>query len=199
MKNVDVDAACKYIVAQMAAGLAQNLYYHGLHHTVNDVVPAVERLAAEEGIDGEDLLLLRTAAYYHDVGYMYQYNLNEPIAVQVAREALPEFGYRPNQIDRIAEIIMATQLPQQPTDLLQQIMCDGDLDTLGREDFFVASHNLRLELAQYGQPTTIRQWYERQLEFLYSHRYFTASAQSLRAAAKLRNIREIENLIITGC
>jgi hypothetical protein len=90
---------------------------------------------------------------------------------------------------------MATQLPQKPGSLLEQIMCDADLDSLGRDDFFITSHCLRLELAAYGQPTNVFEWYEKQLSFLQAHTYFTEVARSARDAGKRRNIQEIKKLL----
>ncbi len=184
--------------------LPKNLYYHGIHHTRDDVLPAAIRLGHWEGISKDDMTTLATAALYHDTGYMLQYPKNEPIGVQIAQQSLPKFGYNDKQIQRISEIIMATQLKnvdgkfiQVPdeSDLLQKIICDADLDSLGRKDFFVISHNLKRELEEYGMPNTLRQWYEKQLVFLQSHSYFTESAQMLRNEVKMQNMEEIRELL----
>jgi hypothetical protein len=54
---------------------------------------------------------------------------------------------------------------------------------------------LRLELAAYGQPTNVYEWYEKQLVFLESHTYFTEVARAVRDAGKKRNIEEIMKLL----
>jgi hypothetical protein len=90
---------------------------------------------------------------------------------------------------------MVTQVPQEPTGLLQQIICDADMDSLGRKDFFVASHRLRLEYAAYEKPVTLIEWYPRQLAFLERHTYFTPSAAQLRDPGKRNNIEEIKRLL----
>jgi uncharacterized protein len=191
----DFERAKAYIVERLTNGLAPDLYYHGPHHTLEEVVPAVEQLAIMEEVEGDDLLLLRTAAYYHDCGFLEQYANNEPIAVEIARKVLPDYGYSRRQIRIIRGIILATQVPQRPRNHLEEIMCDADLDTLGRLDFFLLSHRLRLELAAYGNPTTLRQWHEDQLRFLESHTYFTKSACALRDPGKRRNIAELRELL----
>jgi uncharacterized protein len=195
MKLIDFVGARDYIVERLARSLPADLYYHGVHHTVNDVLPAVRNYARLAGIDGDELLLLETAACYHDCGYLKQYQANEPIAVEMAAEALPGFGYSPAQIEIIGRIIMATRLPQKPETLLEQIICDADLDSLGRDDFFISSHRLRLERAAYGQPTNILEWYKMQLTFLKSHAYFTEVARDMRDAGKKKNIEEIKRLL----
>jgi uncharacterized protein len=195
MTSIDFTGARDYIVNKLSGLLPPDLYYHGINHTVQDVTPAVKRHATLAGVNGEELLLLETAAFYHDCGYLKQYYFNEPIAVDIAADALPGFGYSSEQIGRIGRIIMATQLPQKPENFLEEIMCDADLDSLGRDDFFITSHCLRLELAAYGQPTNVYEWYEKQLSFLLSHTYFTDIARAARDAGKKRNIEEIKKLL----
>jgi uncharacterized protein len=159
-------------------------------HTRDDVVPAARRLASLEGVDGEALLLLTTAAFYHDLGFIEQYTENELIGVRIATEVLPLFGYGPTQIDVIGNIIMATRLPQTPHTLPEMIMADADLDVLGRDDFWIRNAALRAELRAYGRQTSDEEWYRNQLEMLRTHRYFTDSARSLRDAGKQRHLVE---------
>ena len=83
-------------------------------------------------------------------------------------------------------------MPQHPQGLLQELLCDADLDSLGREDFLETSHNLRRELEAHGASMPLKEWYRRQLDFLSTHRYFTAAARSLRDAGKQRNITELQ-------
>jgi uncharacterized protein len=170
------------------------MWYHSVAHTCDDVAPAVERLAALEHVPGEALFLLRTAAYYHDLGYIHRRVGHELASVDIARSTLPMFGYASQQIDQIAGMIMATQLPQAPQNLLERILADADLDLLGREDFWNLSHALRAELAAYEGALSDREWYRRQCVFLQSHRYWTASARALREAQKQRHIAALEAL-----
>jgi uncharacterized protein len=191
----DFEAAKQYVLGRLAAELPRDLYYHGLHHTRDDVYPAVGRLAVLAGLHGEEFMLLETAALYHDVGYIERYARNEEIGAAMAREILPQFGYNEAQIAIISDLIMATQLPQSPKTVLEQILCDADLDSLGRKDFFVSSQSLRLELMAYGPSYNLRQWYEIQQQFLSQHTYFTATARALRNTGKQRNLMEIESLL----
>ena len=197
MSQPDFERAKRYLLERLEEELPDDLFYHGIHHTRDDVLPAVERLAALAGVDGEDLLLLRTAALYHDIGYVEQYPYNEPIAARIAAETLPDFGFSPDQIRVIEKIVMATQMPQAPNNSLEELMCDADLDSLGREDYLKTSQDLLLELAARGVHMTLKGWYENQLEFLMEHSYFTAVARSLRGEGKLRNIAKLKELLET--
>jgi uncharacterized protein len=189
------ERACEYARIRLQNELSPTLCYHSLVHTRDDVVPAAERLAASAGItDGGDLLLLRTAAWYHDLGFVERRDQHECAGAAIAMAALPLFGYSGDEITTVVNMILATQLPQAPRTRLEQILVDADLDSLGREDFFTTSLALRDELAAAGMTTTRKEWYQRQLRFLRSHRYFTLEARRLRDAQKQHNIARLESL-----
>lgn len=135
-----------FIVNVLTSELSPTLYYHGLHH-VRDVVNAAEWIAQAEGIvDEESLTLLRTAALFHDVGFLSVYKGHEEAGCDYVQQVLPQFGYSPAQISLICGMIMATQIPQSPKTKLEEIICDADLDYLGRDDFEPIAHSLYEEL-----------------------------------------------------
>lgn len=189
------EQARSYAIARLASDLSPALVYHSVAHTCDEVVPAAEQIAALAGIGGEDLLLLRTAAYYHDLGFITHYAGHEEASVQIARAALPAFGYQPQQIDRIADIILATKLPQAPKHLLEQILADADLDVLGSDDFLARNNALRAELSSYGGTMTDEGWYANQLRFVRTHRYWTSAAAQRRDAGKQRNVACLSTLL----
>jgi predicted metal-dependent HD superfamily phosphohydrolase len=191
----DWDRVKAYVFERLAHDLPSELRYHSIRHTCSDVLPAVERLAALAGVNGDALLLLRTAVLYHDMGYMEQYTNNEPIGVRIAQETLPDFGYSPDQIEAVVGMIMATRMPQAPQNFLEALVCDADLDSLGREDYLDTSHDLHAELIAYGASISLADWYRRQLKFLSDHTYFTEVARELRDAGKCENIRRLETLL----
>lgn len=198
LSEPDWEGVRAYLLERLALELPADLHYHGLHHTQNDVLPAAETLATRAGLDAEETLLLKTAALYHDAGFMFRYADNEALAAALAGQTLPQFGYRPEQIRVIQALIEATHMPQYPIGMLQELLCDADLDSLGREDFLETSHSLRREIEAYGTFIPLQEWYSRQLEFITTHRYFTEAARALRDAGKERNIailqRRLEEL-----
>ena len=179
------------ILKLLAEKLPEGLYYHGIHHTI-DVTNSAEEIAREEGVEGEDLFLLKTAALFHDAGFVQEYVKNEKIGVTYAREVLPKYGYTDRQIDIIDGIIMATEIPQNPKTHLEMIMCDADLDYLGREDFYEISESLKKELIAFGKIQDDKQWDEMQIPFLEKHQYFTETNKRRRQPNKLKRIEEIK-------
>lgn len=183
-----------YVLDQLHRRLAPTLFYHGPHHTL-DVVEQAGSLARAEGItDAEELALLRTAAFYHDAGFLTTYQGHEAAGCALARRVLPGFGYSEAQIELICQLIMATQMPQNPGDShLAQILCDADLDYLGRPaDFWPISQTLFEELTSRGLMPDETAWLELQVRFLGSHRYWTPTATARRETAKQARLDEAQ-------
>ena len=176
-----------HVIQMLEAGLDSNLYYHGIHHT-KDVVKSVERLALLEGVTDEGLFLLKTAAIFHDAGFLESYQHNEPIGARMAEEILPQYGYTEDHIQTIKELIFVTQIPHKPTNKLQEIICDADLDYLGREDFTEIADKLRRELKERKFISSDQKWDEIQIAFLNQHTYFTKTAIQTRQKMKEKNI-----------
>jgi len=192
MSQPDFEAAITYALTRLSQELSPTLLYHSFRHTAEDVLPSAERLAALCGVGGEDLDLLRVATAYHDLGYIHAYWQHELTSLRIASQTLPEYGLTPSEIDRVLGMIVATRLPQSPRDLLEEILADADLDSLGREDYFELSELLRRELELQGQPRPMRQWLEAQIAFLKNHTYFTDAARQLRQPTKEQIITKLE-------
>lgn len=182
------ERAKQYVLHRLERELPPTQYYHSLAHTRDEVVPAVKRLALTQGVDGESLFLLVTAAYFHDLGFVEQANNHEVVSVQIAEDVLPGFGFSSEHVRTIGGIIMATRLPQSPLSPLEEIMSDADLDVLGRRDFFARNQALRAEMETAGLHFTDEQWLYGQLNFMQAHRYFTDVAKALRDARKQENM-----------
>jgi class 3 adenylate cyclase/predicted metal-dependent HD superfamily phosphohydrolase len=176
-----------HVLKMLENGLESNLYYHSINHT-KDVVKSVERLALLEGVTDEGLFLLKTAAIFHDAGFLESYSHNEPIGARMAEEILPQYGYTQDHIQTIKELIYVTQIPHKPTNKLQEIICDADLDYLGRNDFEEIADKLRRELKERGIISSDRKWDEIQISFLNQHKYFTKTAIETRQKTKEKNI-----------
>jgi adenylate cyclase len=183
------------ILDKLEKHLSQNLYYHNVKHTM-DVVTQVELIGLGEGVTDEELLLLKTAALFHDTGHAFSYEDHEIHSCQVARELLPEYYYTISQIDTICELIMATKLPPKPRNKLEEIMCDADLDYLGRSDMIPVSNTLFLELKERSMISSLKDWNEMQMKFISRHQYFTLTARNLREVNKQAQIERIKNSIV---
>jgi class 3 adenylate cyclase len=182
------------ILDKLEKELPDYLYYHNYKHTI-DVVNQAELIGYGEKVSDEDILLLKTAALFHDSGHIISYQNHEYYGCQIAKEILPQYNYTQEQIDKICELIMATELPPRPSTLLERIMCDADLDYLGRADFIPVSNTLYEELKAQNKMGDLNTWNKIQVKFLTSHYYFTETANKLREVNKEKQIERIKSLI----
>lgn len=193
---MNYQAAAEYILDRLRRELPSYCSYHDYTHTI-DVLKAVEFLSEKEGIsDPETMDILRTAAVFHDCGFIYQYRGNEPVAVDVARDVLPSFGYTDEQIETVARLILVTALGVEPADNLEKIVKDADFDYLGREEYAPISLRLKAEWDSVGLHYSMDEWYQLQKKFLEAHRYYTTAALSVREPVKQQHLRKLRE--ITG-
>jgi uncharacterized protein len=192
---MEVAAAEKFVLDLLHAQLSERLYYHGIHHT-QDVEREVLILANEEGIqDQESLNLLKTAALYHDCGFVNTYREHEAEGCRIARNQLPLFGYSASQIEMICGMIMATKIPQTPNNHLEMIICDADLDYLGRDDFEPIAATLFKELEVRAMVSDLDSWNRIQVKFLEAHQYHTRSAQQKRELPKQEHLNKLRQIL----
>jgi uncharacterized protein len=191
----EISAVENYISDRLRRELSPQLTYHGPHHT-SDVFDAALKIAEYENItDEHELLLLKTAVYFHDLGFIEIYKNHEQLGCEIARKELPGFGYSDEDIERICGLIMATKIPQSPRNKLEEIIADADLDYLGRDDFKPIAHTLFKELGVFFNLQDEREWNKIQLNFLRQHQYFTDYAIKFRQEKKQKHLEEIEQIV----
>ena len=183
-----------FIMDKLGRELSSKLTYHGLHHTL-DVLYATEELCYFEQIPPYESILLKTAALFHDSGFTISNKNHEEHGCSIARSILPCYGYTNGEIERICGMIMATKIPQQPQNKLEAILCDADLDYLGRDDFYNIGHTLYQEFKTYEVVQDEKSWNELQVRFLESHTFFTNTNKKRRNNKKIKYLGELRRLV----
>jgi uncharacterized protein len=192
---MNLKAIEQYIYEKLQKNLSSTLTYHGFHHTL-DVVDATLKIANAEGInDKESLVLLETAALFHDLGFISTYKNHEEEGCRIAKLILPNFQYSDKQIEIICGMIMATKIPQKPHNILEKIIADADLDYLGRTDFEPIADSLFQELQEREMVTDLETWNKIQVKFLESHHYWTKSAITLRNEQKTKHLYDLKAIV----
>lgn len=169
------------------------LFYHSIGHT-KSVVRYALKFGKEEGFVSRDLLLVAVAALFHDTGYGKEYENNEYWGGKKAELALPKFGFSKEEIRKIRDTIMATQLhgdlKARPRNRLEKVLCDADLANVGfwTKDYLELSEDLRKE---FGIDDEIH-WIKTQLKFFEAHTFHTSAAQRWGASQKMRNKKYLE-------
>lgn len=186
----------KFITAKLIQNLDKDLFYHGFHHT-EYVMKVMEEIARNEPLDDKEMLLLRTAIWLHDSGFLETYSNHEEKGCEYARRWLPGYGYSQNNISTICGMIMATKVPQNPQNLLEYIIADADLEYLGTDQYDVVSDTLYRELLSKKIVQSEEQWAKIQVNFLTSHYYHTDFCINHREEAKqahLTRLKEVYSL-----
>ncbi len=191
---MDYRAAKKFILDKLKRELPEVLTYHCLEHTL-DVFEITSELCAAENISRYETRLLKTAALFHDSGFTETYKEHEEKGCEIVRKNLPKFGYTETEIERICGMIMATKIPQSPKNKLEEIICDADLDYLGRNDFHPIGSTLFEEFKAHGVIKNEEGWNRLQVGFLESHHYFTPTNINRRNPQKQLYLKELKSIV----
>jgi len=192
-KMMDLAGLERYIRARFATEFPPYAYHNPQH--IQDVYDSSLRIAKEEGISGPDIELLRVAVLFHDAGFIHTTLRHEECGADMASAVLPAFGFTPEQIKVIRQMILATRVPQQPVSVLDRIICDADLDYLGRDDFYTIGNRLFQELRSSGVVRDEQEWNRLQKKFLEAHHYHTDYSRLNREPAKQARLGEIVALL----
>lgn len=176
-------------VMRQLANLQPTLTYHSPAHTL-DVLEQCERIATAEGLtDPRRMFLLKVAALYHDIGFLNRYSDHEEESCRIFLADATQHTFSEEEKNDVLHMIMATRLPQQPATLAERIICDADLDYLGRTDFPTIGDRLRREFISHGIVADDDGWQDLQLRFLNAHHYHTESSKTLREPVKQKHLQ----------
>ncbi len=180
----------EFVIEYFFSRLPDGLYYHNLEHTL-DVLEASQRIGSAEGLNFSDLHLLKVAALFHDVGFVDSYENNEHLGARYAAQYLPSHGYTKQQINQVKSAILATNLHIPPKSIFEKVLCDADLDYLGRDDFNHRSQLLFQELKKWGKIESDNEWNEIQKIFLAEDHYFTDYSKRFREPEVKKRLNEL--------
>lgn len=173
--------------------LNKSISFHTLQHT-QEVVAASEKLSHTQELSEEDRLALLTAAWFHDTGYTSGIaSDHESASIQLASEFLAAHQVSPEFTAKVIGCINATRMPQHPSSVIEEMICDADLFHLGTPEFKEKSKLLRQEIREFGgYEMSKKEWRQNNIAFLESHHYFTPFAQSRLQPVKEKFLAELK-------
>ncbi|UJH92179.1 HD domain-containing protein [Antarcticibacterium sp. 1MA-6-2] len=171
------------VITDLEQGLPPWLTYHNANHT-RYVLQKAEEIAKEENVFGQDLLLVKVAALYHDTGFLKDRPDHEKLSCEIFIKDFKVSHFSPVEKEKICKIIKATKVPQNPNTLLEKIVADADLEYLGTELFNSFSRNLHREILHFEPDIKDRAWDELQINFLSNHKYHTKFCKSKKELGK---------------
>lgn len=175
--------------------LPDSYAYHNIYHT-KKVAEAVKEVGEMSGLTDDQMETAIIAAWIHDTGYILGCENHEINSVEAAKKILQEWGASPDKIEAVSMAIKATEMPQNPKNLVDKVVCDADLYHLSNEDLFETGQRLRKELAHINKKEfTDKDWVKFNLNFLEEHSYFTEYGQTVLEKRKRKNIKNLKKQI----
>ena len=169
------------------------LVYHNFQHT-NDVVKAAQEIANHYQLNNEDFFVVTVAAWFHDTGYFVDVVHHEIKGAEMASDYLKNLGVDETIREKVSNAILSTKIPQKPTNLLENILCDADLFHLGTTDFREKGKLMHKEAELiYNKDISKNDWRINDIQFLESQHYHTDYAQLLLNDQKSKNIEKIKS------
>lgn len=191
-----VEEAKQYVSKLLTSELSDKCLFHTINHTL-EVLKNAEVIANYCKLNGEDLNMLRTAALFHDVGYVDSYDDHESFSAKRAREYLEPRLEDEQAIRQIERAILSTKIPQTPEDKISKMMCDADLMNLTFDDYFEQIDLMRMEWEQIGNTKLSRQQvYIDTLKFFQTHQYHSRYGKKVLQPKKEKTERKIKDKVI---
>ncbi|KQS34034.1 Pycsar system effector family protein [Dyadobacter sp. Leaf189] len=169
------------------------LCYHNLVHT-ESVVANAARIGGHYELNERDLFIVQTAAWYHDTGYVNGETAgHEQRGAELAAAFLRSEGIGEEIVEKVQQCILATIWPQNPSDLLEQIVCDADVYHLGTPEFSDWNKLVRKEAEQkVGHKIDKAKWRESTIRLFESHRFQTDYCRDLLNKQKEKNLAKLK-------
>ncbi|MCJ8211812.1 DUF5706 domain-containing protein [Mucilaginibacter sp. RS28] len=168
------------------------LVYHNFKHT-EQVVKHATAIANHYQLNDHDFFILLAAAWFHDTGYFITLEDHETAGANLAESFLKEQNLPEEDIVLVKSAIFSTRMPQNPSTLLEKILCDADLYHLGTDAFEEKNKLMRKEFNDIHHLDNNKlQWNKHSVEFLKSHQYHTDYCQLLLNQGKQKNLEELE-------
>ncbi|MFT5165645.1 MAG: putative metal-dependent HD superfamily phosphohydrolase [Saprospiraceae bacterium] len=154
--------------------LSPTLTYHNYEHTKN-VVAAVLVIGQEEKLDAESLEIVQLAAWFHDTGFRDAYEGHEEKSSLIATEFLAAENVAPDKIKKVVGCILVTKTDKNPSNNLEEIICDADMSHIAKEEYQQYADHLRTELSEEkSKKYTDIEWYQMNLEFVSRYKFHTS-------------------------
>lgn len=179
-----------YVTAYFAENMPAKYVFHDFEHTVQTVA-AVQVLAEGCQIESRLVDLLVLATWFHDTGYAQGPIDHEERSCTNADRFL-RGKISDDDLEVLFRCIRATKVPQQPTDLLEEIICDADLSHLGMQTYWDRNSKLRQEFAMTRDLLlNDQEWVDFELNFMLGHEYHTAVAREMLNKRKAKHIQNL--------
>lgn len=186
-----------YVANLFEANKDERFVYHNIGHT-EQVVENTVKIANHYQLSDQDFFIVVAASWFHDMGYLFDCSQHEVRGERIAVTFLEEKGVDKDVINQVSGCIMATKMPQNPSGLLQQIVCDADLFHLGSSSFKEKNKLMRQEAQAFcNKEIDKMEWRIKTIALFKAHHYHTDYCKELLNFKKAQNLAEMEDKLNT--
>ena len=188
--------ASGYVTNLLQNNLPEGCVYHNIDHTLN-VVESAKLIGEHNGLSKEDMDILLLAAWFHDTGMVSVYIGHEEKSIEIFKNYIIKEQFPVEKIEKVAQLIKATKVPQNPINLLEKIICDADISHIGQKGFQSRAKLLRQEWEiVLDKKFTDIEWLNSNIEFLTNHKFNTEYAQVIFEEQRLVNLEKLKKKLI---
>jgi predicted metal-dependent HD superfamily phosphohydrolase len=194
MDNV-VKTTSDFVAKLLNESLSPKYSYHNLAHT-QEVFDGVTELGINSNLPDNDLEIVQVAALFHDTGFTKGYIDHENKSIEIMKKFLYSFNYPEDKIFRVSEIIIMTDMENNPVNLSQKIIRDADILHIGKEDFYSKSLSLKSEWESVNHKKySDSEWIQSSLDFINRTFFYTDYAKLKYEPRRQSNIHVLEKMI----
>jgi predicted metal-dependent HD superfamily phosphohydrolase len=188
MEKIDqsiIFEAEKFVENLLQDHLDNGFYYHDFKHALA-VKNYTETIGNACNLDEKKLDLLRVSALFHDTGFIKSVENHVEDSIEIASRFLKTHQIEQASIDKIGEIILATKMPQNPKDLVAQVLCDADLMYIAEDNCYEHMEAMYEESLISHSEFSNRNLFDLEtIRFFSNHTYFTEYGQEVLQSKKM--------------
>jgi len=190
--NIILAQAQQYVLNFFDSHADEKIVYHDRTHT-EQVVEAARMIGQHYQLSERDFFIVNVAAWFHDTGYFKGGAPgHEDRGAEMAVAFLTGTGVDAGAMQSVRGCILATQIPQKPTNLVEDIVCDADLFHLGTDRFPERNKLMRKEMeATKGKKISKDEWRRSTIRLLETHKYNTDYCRLLLNEKKQENLDKL--------
>ncbi len=184
------------IIKKLKEELSEKFYFHNLG-MIEFLDKKIGFISASEGVDEDDILLMKSAAYLYVTGYVIDYDQHLSAGCNFGKEVLPGIQYSESQIKRICDLINSVSSVNEVKNIKDGILNDAIYHYLGCADYISHSMNLFHELKEHKKITTLVEWKVDQTSLISVHEFYTDTARKAREIDKSEQLKKVIQLMET--
>jgi predicted metal-dependent HD superfamily phosphohydrolase len=190
--NSVLEKSAEFVTRLFNEKLPPGCTYHNLDHTI-EVKETAELIADNTGLTKNQKEKIILACWFHDTGVVESYENHEKESTRLCKEFLTSLNYPENDIEEINSAILATHIPSNPSNIIEQVVCDADLSHTGKKGFSTKSELLRQEWKNIlNRDYTDEEWIRNNIRFISSVNFYTQYARDNFEERRLKTLNKLQ-------